>query len=147
MRTSEDHFKHTGIVLCLLQRAGEAIKLKNCPFLTNIIDYLGYIIRPGRLKVGGYTVDAICQPRTPTKVIERRSFSGLCNIFRRFVPDFPRIASTSSKLFEKKRERSETSYRRRASIFSYTDRRIYITNGAFIAEAVCTRHHRHMCMW
>lgn len=70
-------------------------------FSTNIIDSLGDIIRPGRLKVANRTADPIHKLKTPTTVTGLRSFLGLYNLFRQFVSNFTRFPAFLSKCFKK----------------------------------------------
>jgi Reverse transcriptase (RNA-dependent DNA polymerase) len=45
----EDHSHHVDEVLTTLGRAGLSLKLKKCHFFKDAVDYLGHVIRPGRL--------------------------------------------------------------------------------------------------
>ncbi len=44
-----DHLVHLEHILGLLRNAGVSLKLKNCNFFTQSVDYLGHVIQPGRL--------------------------------------------------------------------------------------------------
>lgn len=57
--TPRQHIEHTKKVLGLLSKAGVSLKLKKCRFFTTTIDYLGHVIRPGRLEIASHTGDAI----------------------------------------------------------------------------------------
>jgi Reverse transcriptase (RNA-dependent DNA polymerase) len=47
------HLTHVAEVLTLLGNAGMSLKLKKCHCFSNTVDYLGHVIRPGRLGVAG----------------------------------------------------------------------------------------------
>lgn len=81
----------------LLKGASVTLKPQKCAFLRKGINYLGRIIPPGPLKTPHHTANVACKLKALTTVIELRSFLGLCNLFRRFVPKFTRIASSSSR--------------------------------------------------
>lgn len=72
-------------------------KLKKCSFFSTTVDYLGHIITPKKLHVATKTTEAIKASQYPTTVSELPSFLGLCNIYRRFVQKFARLASPLNK--------------------------------------------------
>lgn len=78
------HIASTNMVLTLFTM---------CVLPTNLIDYLGDVIKHGQLKVDDHTARDTHKVKVPTAVNERRSFSGICNIFRLFVADFERFVS------------------------------------------------------
>ena len=47
--TDEEHVDHLREVLTVLKEAGFSLKLKKCKFFAKYVDYLGRVIRPGRL--------------------------------------------------------------------------------------------------
>ena len=101
--TFEEHLQHFRSVLQLLQTAGVSLRLDKCTFFTKSINYLGHVVRPGKLAAAMDTckaVEGFPEPRTITDV---RSFLGLCNVFRRFVKDFARIAAPLNAMLKKDR--------------------------------------------
>lgn len=92
-RTPQEHIGHVRKVLTLLHDAGVTLQLKKCKFFTETINYLGHVIRPRRLDISSHTTDAIRGLKALTSLTELRSFLGLCNVFRRFVPNFARLAA------------------------------------------------------
>lgn len=64
----------------------------------------GLLVKPGLFKVSNSIADAIREVKVPTAVTELRSFLGLQNIFRRFVPNCSRIVSPVSKRLKKTQE-------------------------------------------
>ncbi len=47
--TMEQHVAHLDHILGLLRAAGVSLKLKKCDFFTLSVNYLGHVIRPGRI--------------------------------------------------------------------------------------------------
>jgi RNase H-like domain found in reverse transcriptase/Reverse transcriptase (RNA-dependent DNA polymerase) len=87
------HLARVAEVLTLLGNAGLSLKLKKCRFFSETVDYLGHVIRPGRLVVAEKNTIALKTAPLPRTQTELRSFLGLCNVYRRFVPRFSTIAT------------------------------------------------------
>lgn len=51
-------------------------------------DYLGRVIRPSRLGVASYNMNAMPDSKPPRAVTELKSLLGLCNVYGHFVPNF-----------------------------------------------------------
>ena len=99
--TVEEHLTHVEEVLQVLRDSGFSPKLKKCNFFAQSADYLGHVIRPGTLEVATKNTQAVerfDEFRTQT---ELRSFLGLCNVYRRFFPNFARTAAPLNALFTK----------------------------------------------
>lgn len=97
----EEHIDHVRHVLTLLNNAGVTLKLKKFTFFMDTIDYLGHVIRLKRLEIANHTAEAIHGLRPPTSLTELRSFLGLFNVSRRFVPKFARLAAPLNKRLRK----------------------------------------------
>ena len=100
-KSVEEHFDHLAYVLRLLQKAGLTLKLPKCEFFRESVDYLGHIISPGKLNVAHRATEAFSKALPPRNVTELRSFLGLCNVYRRFVPNFARLSKPLNRMLEK----------------------------------------------
>lgn len=89
----EDHLRHVREVLQLLTDAGVTLRLEKCSFINSEVAYLDHTIKPRQLKVNNKNTDAIRNAGPPTIITELRSFLGMCNVYRRFVPNFARISA------------------------------------------------------
>ena len=96
-RTVTEHMAHVREVLRLLHTAGVSPKLAKCAFFDTSLTYLGHVIRPGRLEVERRNVIAIERARAPTNQMKLRSFLGMCNLYRRFIQGFAKIAAPLNK--------------------------------------------------
>ena len=91
-KSIDEYLQHIKLVLTKLADAGFSLKLKKCYFLQSKVDYLGHIVSPEKLAVESKTCNAVQQMHEPNNLTELRSFLRLCNVFRRFVENFARIA-------------------------------------------------------
>ena len=91
-RGVSEHLEHLERVLALLKEAGATLRLDKCSFFQKQVKYLGHIIRPGRLAIYGKNLEALGRALPPKNKTQVRSFLGMCNVYRRFIRDFTRIA-------------------------------------------------------
>lgn len=83
------------MVLTLLKKADVMLKLKKRALFTNWIDYLGHVIKRGRLEVVSQSSGGICELEVPTTVTELRSFLGSVTS----LDDLPFIPQELRRLF------------------------------------------------
>ena len=81
----EEHNVHVDEILSVVEKAGVNLKLRKCECFVEKIKYLGHVVRPGTL----------------TQLTQLRSFLGLCNVYRRFVPHYAKIAHPLNQLLKK----------------------------------------------
>jgi len=65
------------------------------------VPFLGHILSEDGISVDPSKVQEVLYWKVPTSVHEVRSFLGLAGYYRRFIPDFSKIAKPMTKLFKK----------------------------------------------
>jgi hypothetical protein len=99
--TPAEHMAHLDVVLHRLYRAGLTLNLKKCHFFKETVDYVGHVIRPGQLSVAEKNTETLKNAQHQTTQTDLRSFSGICNVYRRFVRGFAKIAEPLNLLLRK----------------------------------------------
>ena len=97
----EDHFRHVESILDALFKANVTLKIKKCVLFADTVNYLGHVIKPGQLAIDRTHTTALREAKHPRTQTELRSFLGLCNVYRRFVHDYTKIASPLNELLKK----------------------------------------------
>jgi len=95
---AESHLSHLDTVLTLLGKHGVTLKAQQCHLFTNEVEYLGHVVRPGRLSVNEKNLKAIKKASFPQTQTQLRSFLGMCNVYRRFTVDFAKTAKPLNNL-------------------------------------------------
>jgi hypothetical protein len=98
----EDHLNKVRIVFDRLRQHDIKLKLTKCAFLKTELKYLGFVINKEGVKPELDKVKAIRELKPPRTVREVRSFIGMCGYYRRFVPEFSRIAEPIVALTRKR---------------------------------------------
>jgi hypothetical protein len=100
-KTSEDHVNHIRIVLQRLRDHRLYAKFLKCEFWLNSVKFLGHTITSEGILVDPTKVQEVMDWKPPTSVHQIRSFLGLAGYYRRFIPDFSKIAKPMTELLKK----------------------------------------------
>ena len=97
-KTWEDHIRHVRLVLDRLRKEKLYAKFSKCKFGVQEVEYLGFILRAGKLAMNPNKTKAIEAWETPTNKKELQSFLGLVNYYRRFIKNCSKIAKPLTEL-------------------------------------------------
>ncbi len=81
----DEHIRHVKLVLDRLRKHKLYAKLAKCTFGVQEVDYLGFVLRLGKLAMNLNKTKAIEVWETPTNKKELQSFLGFVKYYRRFL--------------------------------------------------------------
>jgi hypothetical protein len=96
-----EHTEHLHIVLQRLRDHRLYAKLSKCDFWLREIKFLGHTISQDGISVDPEKVQEVMNCKPPTTARQIRSFLGLVEYYRRFIPDFSIIAKPMTELLKK----------------------------------------------
>ena len=85
--TDEEHLQNLDAVLSRLKEQGLRLKEEKCYIWQSSVDYLGNHIDAQGIHVASAKVDALQKAPAPHNVSELRSFLGMINYYRKFIPN------------------------------------------------------------
>jgi transposase InsO family protein len=99
--SSEEHLAHLEQVLQLLRKHRLYAKLSKCDFFKEQIKYLGHILSKDGVRPDPDKVKSLLDWPSPTDAKGVQRFLGLANYFRKFIPNFSRVAAPLYHLTKK----------------------------------------------
>jgi hypothetical protein len=99
--TEEDHADHICVVLQRLRDHRLYAKFSKCEFWLDSVKFLGHTISNKGISVDPNKVQEVKDWKPPTLVHQIHSFLGLAGYYRRFIPDFSKIAKPMTELLKK----------------------------------------------
>lgn len=99
--TWEEHMRTTNQVLERLRNAQLTAKPSKCIVAYDSLEFLGHVVGNGQLKPQPEKITKIMNASRPRSKKEVRSFMGLVNYYRKFIPNFAAIAVPITDLTKK----------------------------------------------
>ena len=99
-QTPEEHVHRLRAVFCKLRAASLKLKPSKCDFFKKEIKYLGHVVSKEGVSTDPDKIKAVTEWPQPTTVTEVRSSLGFVSYYRRFIPNFSRVAKPLNKLLQ-----------------------------------------------
>jgi len=99
-KTKKEHAEHLRIVLTRLRDHQLYAKFSKCEFWLDKVHFLGHVLSAEGFAVDPGEVEDVLSWKPPTTVHEVRSFLGMAGYYRRFIPDFSRVAKLITTLLK-----------------------------------------------
>ena len=90
--TVSEHLPNIRSILQRLREAGLKLKTRKCSFMQMQAEYLGHIVSHDGISIDPRKTAAVQEFPKPVDLKSLRSFLGLASYYRRFIPEFSRIA-------------------------------------------------------
>ena len=103
-RTETEHLRNFGRVFERLTEFGLKLNRDKCEFSRYYLEYLGHVIDTQGIHKLAEKIAVIIDAPRPTDVSSLRSFIGMANYYRKFVPYFASTLYPLTTLLEKDRK-------------------------------------------
>jgi hypothetical protein len=100
-KNPEDHAIHLHIVFQRLRDHHLYAKFSKCEFWLDTVKFLGHTISSDGISVDPSKVQEVIDWKPPTSVHQIHSFLGLAGYYRRFIPDFSKVAKPMTERLKK----------------------------------------------
>lgn len=100
-KTLEEHNANLEKVFARLRDAGLMLKPKKCQLAQLEVEYLGHIVSALGIQTDPRKLEAVQKFPRPADVKSVRSFVGLASYYRRFIPQFSKVAGPLHNLTKK----------------------------------------------
>jgi hypothetical protein len=97
----EEMLQRLRLILERLREASMTLNPSKCAFGYQEVKILGHIVDEAGIRPDPAKIESVTNFETPRRVRAVRSFLGLCNYYRKFVPDFSKIAAPLTQLTRK----------------------------------------------
>ena len=99
--TLREHLEHLQKVIDRLREASLKLNPKKCKFVREEVVYLGHVITAGGLKPNPRLTDTVQKFPEPQNLQDVRRFLGMSSYYRRFIPNFAKVAQPLHQLTAK----------------------------------------------
>jgi hypothetical protein len=108
-KSEEEHAQHLRVILQRLQDHQLYVKFIKCAFWLREVPFLGHDISAEGIAIDPNKVQEVLEWKSPKSVTQICSFLGLAGYYRRFIPNFSKIAKPMTQLLEKEAKFSWSS--------------------------------------
>ena len=106
--SADEHLQNLEEVFRRLQAHGIRMKKSKCSFMNDSVEYLGHIIDSEGIKATPEKIAAIERAPMPKNIQQLRSFLGLLNYYRKFLPNLAMVIQPLNDLLQKDKKWSWT---------------------------------------
>ena len=110
-QTPEEHVHRLRAVFNTLRAASLKLKPSKCDLFKKEIKYLGHVVSNEGVSTDPDKVKAVTEWPQPTTVTEVRSFLGFVGYYRRFIPNFSKVAKPINLLLQNLEGTSSQKFR------------------------------------
>lgn len=97
-KDDETHYQNLDTIFRTLQQANMKCQLDKCEFMKRKVEFLGFVVSDKGIETSPTKVQAISDFPIPRTLKELRSFLGLSGYYRRFIPNYAKLAKPLSSL-------------------------------------------------
>jgi hypothetical protein len=97
-KSADEHMSHLRQVFEVLRKHRLVAKPSKCHFFNSQVKYLGHIVSPEGITPDPAKIKPLLDWQYPTTVLGLQQFLGTANYFRKFIPNFSRIAAPLYRL-------------------------------------------------
>ncbi|CAF4410957.1 unnamed protein product, partial [Rotaria magnacalcarata] len=106
----EEHKRHVDEILSILDTAHFKVSPPKCTIAANQIEFLGHLITPNTVEPCRDKIKVILDIPSPRTLSQANRFLGKIGYYRKFIPDFARIAAPLHKVTNKTRTKRHEFY-------------------------------------
>ena len=99
-QTPEEHLHRLKAVFNNLRAAGLKLKPSKCDLFKQQINYLGHVVSKEGVSTDPQKIKSVTEWPQPTTLTEVRSFLDFVSYYRRFIPNFSKVAKLLNKLLQ-----------------------------------------------
>jgi transposase InsO family protein len=108
--TLEEHQRHVDEILSILARARFKVSPPKCCIAAQRIEFLGHFVTSSMVEPSPGKVQVILDIQSPRTLSQANRFLGKIGYYRKFIPDFARLAAPLHKVSNKTRTRRHEFY-------------------------------------